>query len=418
MKHTSTISQLLHMYLAQGMGYIIPWLTVPFLIRRLGIEEFGWVALANAVTLFLSFIVEYSFGSSAPREVARIRGERSKLVAYVTRVLWTRCFLLLIAWTSLILVLVLMPAFQSRWLLFALASVSLLGHALSPAYFFHGLDNFTTSARLNFVARVLPAVAIFLLVDSPDDAILVVLIQSSIFVLISLAGLLYFIRSSDCRLGTSTMREILGELQSGLPLSLSNIAVAVYTASGAFLLGLFSTIEHVGYYRAAEKTIRVVLGGLHLIYQLLFPRIARLSQTELLLSHPLVQQPVKIAIPLAIASSTLFTVFPEVVSKLLVGEVVTELVWTLRILGTLPIIVTFTYLVNDTLHLSLNLDVRRMGILVSAAFLFIISSAVSLGVLDFGFKGLALNVLIVEIYILVASIVSFRHHSLRSGVPA
>jgi O-antigen/teichoic acid export membrane protein len=418
MKHTSTFTQLLHMSLAQGMSYVVPWLTIPFLIRRLGVEEFGWVALANGVALFLSFIVECSFGTSAPREVARRRHVPSELVTYVTRVLWTRCSLLFVAWTLLLLLLALVPAFQSRWWLFVLAAVSLIGHALSPVYFFQGLDCFTTSARLSFAVRVIPAVTIFLLVDSPDDAVLVVLLQSFLFVLISFGGLLYFFRISGCHLGASTFREIQGELRSGLPLFLSNISVAVYTATGTLLLGLFSTIEHVGYFRAGEKTVRVVLGGLHLIFQLFYPRIALLPQKDVMLYHPLVRQPLKIALPLAIASTTVFLMFPEMISQLLVGEAAHELVWVLRTVGALPIIVTFSYLVNDTLHLSLNLDVRRMGILLSAAVIFLVSSSISLGVFHSGFKGLALNMLLVEVYILAASFLSIRLYSLRSGVAA
>ena len=62
-------------------------------------------------------------------------------------------------------------------------------------------------------------------------------------------------------------------------------AVSLYTTANALILGVFAPVSSVGYFAAAEKLVRAMLGAFSPICQSLFPRLNHLlrhSQTEAL----------------------------------------------------------------------------------------------------------------------------------------
>src|SRR5690554_7538012 len=59
----------------QVFTYILPLITLPYLVRVLGVEKYGLVMFAQSFIMFFNILVDYGFNLSATREIAVNRSE-------------------------------------------------------------------------------------------------------------------------------------------------------------------------------------------------------------------------------------------------------------------------------------------------------------------------------------------------------
>ncbi|ASS97999.1 MULTISPECIES: oligosaccharide flippase family protein [Geobacillus] len=62
----------------QGLNYILPLLTLPYLVRVLGPDNYGLVAFAQSFIQFFIILVDYGFNLSATNQIAIYRDNKKK----------------------------------------------------------------------------------------------------------------------------------------------------------------------------------------------------------------------------------------------------------------------------------------------------------------------------------------------------
>ncbi|MFC1559164.1 oligosaccharide flippase family protein [Gemmatimonadota bacterium] len=265
----------------QAAAYILPLLTLPYLVKVLGLETFGLVMFAQAFIIYFSILVDYGFDLSATREISQHRDDQEKLVEIYSSVMTIRIVLMVISFVILLAVVFLFNWFRDDWKLYFLTFGMVVGQALFPVWYFQGIERMKYITIVNILAKAIFTVMIFIVVKSEDDYLYVPIVNSlGMFVA---TGFSLWIIHKKFRQVFSFQKPatLLAYFKDSTQFFLSRVSVSIYTASNVVILGLVTNTTMVGHYSIAEKLYK----GLRSIYApvvtVLYPYISNRKNINL-----------------------------------------------------------------------------------------------------------------------------------------
>ena len=72
-------SNFIALSVVQGTNFLLPLVVMPYVIKKIGADGFGVVAVAQVCMLYLSTIADYGFNLSATRDIALYKDEDAKI---------------------------------------------------------------------------------------------------------------------------------------------------------------------------------------------------------------------------------------------------------------------------------------------------------------------------------------------------
>jgi len=269
--------------IVQGANYILPLISVPYLVRTLGADRFGAVAFGQAFVQYFVILTDYGFNYSATRAVAVSRNDEQQIARLYWSVSLIKVGLMLAGFVLMAVLILLVPQFRAEWPLYCLSYLAVLGNVLFPVWLFQGLERMVHVAALSIGARLLSLIGLFLLVRHPDDYLFAAALQAAAMPIAGVlaTGLLFRMTQIPLRRAGMPLRKDLIETFSGSwDMFVSTAAVSLYANSNIFVLGLLETPAAVGYYAMADKLIRAALSALQPLAQALYPRMSYLFSRD------------------------------------------------------------------------------------------------------------------------------------------
>lgn len=265
------VRNIVALYGVQVANYLFPLIIIPYVSRVLRPEGWGMVVFAQSLAMWLSLVIEYGFGLSATREIARKRDDNNYLIQIAAGVLGAKCVLsfgtifvsIIIFWT--------VPILQQFPEYLLLAWLSAFTQGLNPLWYFQGTERLQLPATLNIGARFLVTVLIFFMVQGPNDGKLLLALQLIADLLTTGISIIWMYREISFK--WPKLEETLSALRSGWSMFFFRSAVSLYTTANGFILGLFVPPALVGFYGGAEKINKAILAMLNPISQVLYPRM-------------------------------------------------------------------------------------------------------------------------------------------------
>lgn len=255
----------------QGLNYILPLLTLPYLVRVLGADKFGTLALATAIVGYFIVITDYGFNYTATREVSLYRENPEKLNEIFSSVMIIKSILLLISLLVLVLLTIFFDRFSSDPLLYFLTFGIVFGQVLFPIWFFQGVEKMKYITIINIVSKVCFTLAIFILVKHSSDYHLVPLLTSLGAIFAGIYSLYLIYKKFNIRFSFQKISTIKSYLKGGSHLFFTSALSNLLTSSGVIVLSFVASTSIVGYYSAIEKLFRAVVGLFSPITQALYP---------------------------------------------------------------------------------------------------------------------------------------------------
>ena len=268
------------LYALQIANYVIPLLTLPYLVRHLGAEAYGWLAFSAAVNFYFVLFVDAGMNTYASRELARLDPQRNaerihEAGALVLHVTALKAALLMVCGLLLWLCIWFIPTWQAQSSLFAWSFLTVAGSVFFPTWLFQGLQIMHHTLFCGLAGRLLATGGIFLWVKGPGDLLWAAALQSSATLLSGVLALPIIWNLSSLQWSSPHWKGIRTVARNSRHLAVSEYALTALSNSTIFLLGMVQSKEVVGIYAAIEKTLRAAASMFTPIIAAIHPRFVQ-----------------------------------------------------------------------------------------------------------------------------------------------
>ena len=352
--------------LVQLGNYLVPLLTLPYLTRVLGAEEFGRVIFVQTVMSFFVLWVDFGFSWSATRHISEHRHD-AKEVSRSFSVTWLAQWVLLLLGALFLALLVwCLPTMRKDAWLYFWGFGLVIGQVLFPIWLFQGLENMKLVATMQLASKLLSLPLLFSLVRSVEDVALTLAFLSSVSLLAGVFSMVWIVRQRMVSWYCPSVPELMAVFRAAGVLFVSRLSISLYTSLVPLVVGLVAGSTQLAYFNLADKVKTLVQSLLNPVSQALFPRMSLLFKTDRVAAMALLRKSaIGVSVLSGVAGVVLF-VGAEWIVRLLGGEGFGEAAVLLRWLAFVPLVVAFSNLLGVQIMLPLGLN-KAFTLILSGA---------------------------------------------------
>ncbi len=395
----------------QCANYLVPLITLPYLVRVLGPARFGLVEFARALAVYFVLLTEYGFNLSATQEISVHRDDAGKVSEIFSAVLVIRLLLVVVSFLFLALMVLGVPRLRSEWPVYLFAFGVVIGQSLFPVWLFQGLERMKHIALLNIVARVLTTVSIFLFIRRTEDYVYVPLVHSLGMICMGAGGLILALRLFAVRFAFPSVAALRHQLTAGWHLFLSKIATTLYMTSNTVILGLLTTDTFVGYYAAGDKIVRAVQGLQVPLSQAIFPHVGRLATESKAAALHFTERIAKLVGVVTLALSVALFLGAPYIGRIVLGPEFEASVPVVQVLSFLPFMIGLSNMFGVQVMVNFGMKKTLAKILTTAGLINVVL-AVGL-VLPLRHIGVSIAVMVTETLVTTTMYIALHRRGLN-----
>jgi PST family polysaccharide transporter len=307
----------------QVLEKLIPLITIPYLIRTIGIEKWGLTTFALSFIQYFNTFVDYGFNATAVREVSFNQDNQKELNRIFSEVMFIKFFLTLISFIIFLAFVLSIKKFSKEFLVFLFTFGWVVGQMLFPLWFFQGMEKMKFSTILSSFAKIVFLALIFIIVKKESDYFLVPLLNSMGMILAGIIGLLIVIFNFKVNFIIPDIKNVVKTLKESGKVFISNLFISFYTNTRIFALGLFTDNTIVGYYGIAEKIAFYLGMPFGLFAQAMYPRLSNFYAKSKEKFYKLIKYLNIVAFLWGICLFTIGILFSSLIVLLLTGKTIT-----------------------------------------------------------------------------------------------
>lgn len=381
---------------SQVINYILPLITYPFLIRKIGLARFGEVQFVLTAMMFLNILIDYGFNYRAPKEVAILKKNPQELSCLVSRIIFFK--LSIYAILSLGIFVYAFYISSQPVMLYIGGVVFLLNIALTPNWFFQGIERMEFIAGIDVVAKLLFTGLIFVFIRNAEDYVYVLPLWGLGGIISIVVGGVLIYTKYKIRFVQPEWKSIKFEIQEGYHLFIANLSTLVLTNSQILLLGIYQGPVAVGIYSIAEKIAKIPWTLCGIFSNVIYPKVCVESLTSLENVKLFLTNVMKKVLILVLVGVIFLLIFGHFIISWFTKEEIISVNNVFRILVISTIFVALNIPYNLTLLAYGRNKILMKIFIVVAIFNVIISN---LSIILFGITGAAISHLTTVIVLLL-----------------
>jgi len=354
--------------LFQIINYIVPLVTIPYIVRIIGPEKFGILSIAQAITYYLWIITDYGYSISGVRLISQSEKDSkagSKIVKNVFTIQFSInlfCFLLLI------LIFNIYTPFTAYKEIFIFYFFSTTANILLATWLYTGLEKVKFISSMGFIYRIIYVILIFLLLKSENDYFLVPILYSGSMLIGGFISVSLMVMKFKYRFNRSIPLTCLAFLRHDRQIYISNIFANLYRNSNVLILSIFASEASVGIYSAGEKIVKAIQGTFTPITQSFYPYISRVTTTSKSQSRRVIKYTIIFISVLAGSVATIIFVFSDYLTNLAFGEnfsataLIIKITSPVILFGVINFVVGIIFMINYGMKKEFSYSVITVGL--------------------------------------------------------
>ncbi|MEJ8802676.1 flippase [Pontibacter sp. H249] len=321
----------------QGTNFLLSILTFPYIIRTVGVENFGIVTFFQALMFYFTVLTDYGFNLSATKEVSTHRGNLLKVSAIFSEVLATKTILFVASLFAIFAFFFFLPEYRIYITLTLFSLTIVLGQLIIPTWFFQGIEKMKYITYINIINRALYAILIFLYIKQKDDYIYINLINgvSSIVGGILILGIAF--KKFQIKVHLPSLEQIKQQLEEGWNIFFSNVTVTIANNTNILILGFYANPLVLGYYSIAEKIFIIFRSFAIILHQVIYPRVCFLAQESTSMLTHFLRKTTAVIIAAFLSLSIVTFFLSDYIIYLVSGQYIDEASLILRIIAIGPL---------------------------------------------------------------------------------
>lgn len=404
------IENIISLFTIKGLEYILAFITFPYLVRVLQVENFGAVVFVQGIIQYFVLFTDYGFNLLGPKEIAQHDSikERGKIFASI---FCAKLILLLIS--TIVFICMLIGAKYINDIditLYSVVYLMVIGNVIFPIWFFQGIQQMRYITIVNIIGRFLSVACIFYFVKTPSDYILAGLFQAIVPLIAGTCSWIILWKKYREVFILPKFQSVKQVFIDAWEIFTSTIAINLYTASNIVFLGLLTNNTIVGYFSGAQKIIQNINQLISPVTQAIYPYVSKTASNSKNEALKFLRKIVLILGGGNFIGSILIFIFAEWIVDVLLGAGYEQSVLLLRILAFLPFIISLSNIFGIQTMLVFGMKKQFNKVLLSAA---IVNTVIVLPMIYFYQAiGVSISMTITEIFVTLSMYYILRKNNI------
>ena len=262
----------------QLVNTVIPVITIPYVTRILGTNEYGIFSISLNWIMYLQVLVEYGFGLSGSRKVALLNkdvNEHKKLNQLFNNIISARLILLIVSFIILNILCIIFNFSHQTYISMMFLFIMIIGTAFQLTWLFQGKQDMKFITIINVTSRIISVILIFLFVKQPENIYLYCILYSITLLLSSIISMIVARKKYNLKFKFAKFNYIINELKDGIYLFASSAMTKIFSGFGVTILGIYTTASITGIFSAIYKIPYVLTMFFSPIAQAIYPFISK-----------------------------------------------------------------------------------------------------------------------------------------------
>lgn len=391
-------------------GYIIPLITLPYLVRVLEPVGYGTLAFCLAIIQYFSIIVNYGFDLSATKRVSESNNDKVKISIIYWNILATRLLVAIVGFFVLCLLPFVFESLDEIFPILLVAYLIVISDAVFQQWLFQGKEHLGTISIIRIISQLITIPLLFLLVKSPDDIWITAILTSLPAIFTALCSCYLISKKRWISWSKPTFSEMKAQLVDGWHLFISSAAISLYTTSTTVLLGIICGAESVAIFVSANKLLQAALSIYSPLTASFYPRINSLMAESHHKALDLIRYVLSLQIKITLLISLCMYFLSPLVVKILFGDEYQRSSDILQIMSVLPFIIGLSNVFGILVLLTHNYR-KEFSTIVMLSGVFSLITLIPLSIL-YDAEGAAVSVVITEIIVALLMFLQIKKYQI------
>lgn len=272
MGHKSIKKNALLNVLRQTCNIIFPMITFPYVLGKLGVDNYGKVNFAASIVSYVSLIAAMGIESYAIREGSRIRENPKRLNAFCSQILSINVCSTIVSILGLMILITASSKLKAYQSLLMILSLQVIFVTIGTNWVNSIFEDYLYISIRTIIARTISTVCIFLFVRTEDDYQIYAFLVTMPYIISNILN--YYHVRKYVSFHLFDFHNVKRHLNSILILFAVSVSVTIYVSSDVTMIGYFLSDYEVGLYSSAAKIYNIIKTMLNALIMVVLPRLS------------------------------------------------------------------------------------------------------------------------------------------------